>query len=63
MTNKPLLTAEVSIDNNYHYHICLIVRSRFFAVNVFIQNKEAAPWYLSLPVVWVKRMISLSVVI
>jgi len=40
--NKPLLIAEVSIDNNYHYHISLIVRSRFVAVNVFIQNKEAA---------------------
>lgn len=40
--NKPLLYAEVSIDNNYHYHISLILRSSFFAVNAFyIKQKKA----------------------
>ncbi|WP_426251100.1 hypothetical protein [Paenibacillus pabuli] len=41
--NKPLLYAEVSIDNNYHYHVSLIVRPSFFPVNAFyiIQKKAA----------------------
>ncbi|WP_458460936.1 hypothetical protein, partial [Paenibacillus sp.] len=39
-TNKPLLIVEVSIDNNYHYHIGLILRSRFFPLNAFYLEHE-----------------------
>jgi len=42
-TNKPLLVAEVSIDNNYHYQISLILRSRLCAVNAFyLDHKKTA---------------------